>query len=83
MKNSRTRKYLSRRGENSGTIWESDMLSNIPGDREGIVFFVSRVIIISGRVYCGGRGGSCQRWRRRYSGSEWRWDWMSKRGKLR
>ena len=58
MKSSRTRKYLGRRGENPGTIWESDMLSNIPGDGEGIVFFVGKVIIISGRVYCGGRGGS-------------------------
>ena len=58
MKSSRMRKYLSRRGENPGTIWESDMLSNVPGDREGVVFFVSKVIIISGRVDCGGRGGS-------------------------
>ena len=59
MKSSRTRKYLSRRGENSGTIWELDVLGNIPGDREGIFFFISKVIIISGRVYCSGRGGSC------------------------
>ena len=52
------RKYLSRRGENPGTIWELDMLSNVPGDREGVVFFIGKVIIISGRVYCSGRGGS-------------------------
>ena len=52
------RKYLSRRGENPGTIWESDMLSNVPGDREGVVFFIGKVIIISGRVYCSGRGWS-------------------------
>ena len=58
MKSSRTRKYLSRRRENLGTIWESDMLSNVPGDREGVVFFISRVVVISGRVYCSGRGGS-------------------------
>ena len=58
MKSSRTREYLSRRGENPGTIWELDMLSNVPGDREGVVFFIGTVIIISGRVYCSGRGGS-------------------------
>ena len=58
MKSSRTRKYLSGRGENPGAIWESDVLSSVPGDREGVVFLVSRVIVICGRVYCGGRGGS-------------------------
>ena len=75
MKSSRTRKYLSRRGENPGAIWESDMLSNVPGDREGVVFFIGKVIIIiSGRVYCSGRGGNRQRWRRRYPGCKWRQD---------
>ena len=66
MKSSWMREYLSRRGEDLGTIWELDMLSNIPGDREGVVFFVGKVIIISGGIYCGRRGGSHRRWRRRY-----------------
>ena len=83
MKSSRTRKYLSRRGENPDTIWELDMLGNVPGDRESIVFLISKVIIFSGGVYYGGRGGSHRRWRRRYPGCKWRWDWVSKRGKSR
>ena len=57
MKSSRVREYLSRRGKDSGPIWELDVLSHIPGNREGVVFFISEVIIISGRVYCGGRRG--------------------------
>ena len=83
MKSSRTRKYLSGRGENPSTIRESDALSSVSGDRKGIVFLVSGVVVRYGRVYCGGRGGSHQRWRRRYPGCEWRWDWASKRGRLR
>ena len=52
------RKYLSGGGENLSAIGELDVLSSIPGDREGIVFFVSRAVVRCGRVYCGGRGGS-------------------------
>ena len=55
MKSSRMRKCLSGRGENPSAIWESDVLSSVPGDRKGIVFFISKVIVRSGRVYCGGR----------------------------
>ena len=53
------REYLSGRGENLSAIGESDVLGSIPGDREGIIFFVGKVAIRCGRVYCGGRGGSC------------------------
>ena len=45
MKSSRMRKYLSRRGENPSAIRESDVLSSVPGDRTGVAFLVSRVII--------------------------------------
>ena len=69
-KRSRTRKYLSGRGENSSAIRESDVLSSIPGDREGIVFLVCKVVVRCGRVYCGGRGGSRRRQGRGYSGCE-------------
>ena len=54
-KSSRTRKHLSGRGENPSAIWEPDMLSSIPRDRESIVFLISRVVVRCRRVHCGGR----------------------------
>ena len=59
MKSSRMRKYLSGRGENPSAIRESDVLSSVPEDREGVPFLVSRVVVGCGRVYCSGGGGSC------------------------
>ena len=58
---SRMRKDLSGRGENLSAIRESNMLSRVPGDWEGVVFLISGVIVGCRRVYCGGRGGSHQR----------------------
>ena len=58
MKGTWARKYLCGRRENVSAIGESDVLSSIPGYRESIVFFVSRVVFRCGRIYCSGRGGS-------------------------
>ena len=64
-------------------IGESDVLSSIPGYRESIVFFVSRVVFRCGRIYCSGRGGSRRGRRSGQSGCKWRWDWVSERRKSR
>ena len=83
VKGSRTREYLSGRGEYPSAIRELDVLGSVPGGREGIIFFVGKVVIRCGRVYCGGRRGSRRRWRRRYPSGKRRWYWASKRGRLR
>ena len=43
-KGTRVGEYLSGRGEDLSAIGELNMLGSIPGDREGIVFIISRVI---------------------------------------
>ena len=57
-KGSRMREYLSGKGEYLSAIRELDVLGNVPRDREDIVFFVGKVIVRHGGVYCSGRRGS-------------------------
>ena len=61
VKGSRMREYLSGRGEYLSAIRESDVLGNVPRDREDIVFFIGKVIVRHRGVYCSGRRGSLLR----------------------
>ena len=60
----RLREDMSGRRENVSAIGKLDVLGHILRNGEGMVFFIS-VVIRGGRVYCGGRRGSCRRRRQR------------------